>query len=211
MYIEDNEIETRITNKWYKVSVVNCDNSYYTEDFFGTWLEFRYSSRNMRDFKTKAVQDIDERVFDFIFWLNPTDEYDDDEYYKSQAEELKEKYYIYPVSVFEHSLFSFRLWVINEKYWIDGVILLEKENFDKNRATDEKKIDEFLRKDYTNFFNGRMYKIEIFEPHKWEDGKGNEMTTRDYVDGLGGIFEEDLNEDYKQNFEETYWTIETPF
>jgi hypothetical protein len=203
---------TTYTDKWYKITVWYCDNSYYTEDFFGEWMEFRYSNRDMKGAITNKVKDIPEEVFEIIFWIYDFDrEYDGDgqqAYYKHLAEELQEKYYIYPINVYEHSNFAFRLWTIDKKYWIDGVLLLEKSMFSEEYAKDEKKIDEFLHNDYTDYFNWRIYKIDIFKPHKWTDQEWNEMETYDYIDGMWGFFRDNLDSEYADYFEDTYWKSE---
>ena len=130
-------------------------------------------------------------------------------YYKQRAEELQEKYYIYPINVYEHSAFAFSLWTIDKKYWIDGVLLLEKAIYEwGDFATDENKINEFLYNDYSNYFNWRIYKINIFKPHKRTDEEWNELETYDYVDGMWGFFRDYLDSEYADYFEDQYWKLQ---
>ena len=208
----DEILKTVYTDKWYKICIRNSDFSYYQDDdFFGEWVEFRYSG-SLNYATTKPMKNYSEEVFQIIFWTAELDLENDpcgyQAYNLEQAKELQEKYYIYPINYGEHSNFAFWLWSTSD---FEGAILLDKSIFNETRATDESKVNEFLRKDYTERFNWRISTIDIFKPHKRTDQDGDEMTTLDYVDGYGGIFYDNLNSEYADAFEGLYWKLETDF
>ena len=96
-----------------------------------------------------------------------------DEYFK-ELDGYKKKYEVVGLSIGEHSQFS--IW-----YGDDGVMLVEKD------ATPE--FIHELVKELENWFNWRIYRVDIYEPEKFTSEENwRKLTCWNYVDGQGGYF-----------------------
>lgn len=96
-----------------------------------------------------------------------------DEYFK-ELDEYKKKYEVVGLSIGEHSQFS--IW-----YGDDGVMLVEKN-------TSPELIHELV-KELENWFNGRIYRVDVYEPQKFtSEDTEDKLIYWNYVDGQGGYF-----------------------
>lgn len=198
----------KLTNKWYKISIDVCtDNSIYTTfDIFWEWMLFRFGG-------TVSFATSEELKYISDYAMENALGFDDLKYFdkeerkelKEQAKDIKKKYWIYPISTYEHGNFAFRLSYWNMLRWGDGVLFLDKNIFTKKWTN--KQVDEFLRWNFTDFFNGWMYNVTIEKPHVYKDDDWNEITLWDYVDSICGVFIENLDDTYKEYFGE-FWTYE---
>lgn len=202
-------IKTIKTDKGYNVSVSYCDNSIYQNyDIFWEWYNFRF--RGMERANSEEMKWISEEIITKALGFEDLYEYEDYELEEIEnwAKNLKEKYWIYPISTYEHSNYAFHLLYWDKLRGNDGVLLIDKKLYNE---WDNKDVDEFLRWDFTDFFNGWMYDISILKPHKYADNEGNEITMWDYEEGITGVFWDEIEDTYNQIFWDVYGKLETSF
>lgn len=210
----NNTINSVLTEKWLEVVLTYTeDNSVYENyEIFWEGMYFRFLWRDFEYACSKDMKgEINEDIVDMIFWNYVFDEeYDGDwmqEYNREKAENLKKNYYIYPINTYEHSSFAFSLWDWKNLRGKDWILLLDKKIFNE-RTNDE--VNHFLRGNFTDFFNGRLYSISVFKPHIYTDDAWESITQRDYLDGISDVFWDDIEETYNQYFENEYWKLQKP-
>lgn len=203
-------IKTIKTDKWYNVKISYCMDNFIYQNYEIFWDGINFRFRGMDWATSEKLKGISEEIITRALWFDDLYEYDpeEEEEIEKEAKNLKDKYWIYPISTFEHSNYAFHLLYWDKLRGNDGVILLDKE-ICSDRGNEE--TDKFLRWNFTDFFNGRMYNITIEKPHKYRDDEGEEITMRDYVDGITAVFWDDINETYNEYFCKDYGKLETSF
>ena len=114
----DNTIQNFFTDKWYQVKLQYMDRETDFHDFLYEYTHFYFwddRAKHITDVKDGRENDkqysfSQESLWIALWILKPEDITDDEEdqaMYKHYADDILEKYRVFPVWIYEHSLFKF--------------------------------------------------------------------------------------------------------
>lgn len=203
-------LDSYITNKGYKVSIGYCDYEYAVRDFIDDCVHFHFTDR---DCEWVNDLDINRDVIELLLTGELPYLWDDDkEYIEELAEETKQKYWIYPINIYEHSWYAFSIGYrhgFDDRFW--WALLIDKEKRREYGMTDDEPTNEYLDEQMdilTKIRNGRVYDVSVYQEDIYRNDKWNELTQREYIDGISGILDDNLKKAYNDEFWETYGIIE---
>lgn len=208
MYIEE-PIEMRETSKGYRIQLCYSSHTYEIYELLEEYVNFCFIDRDIKHLNTINYWEDELYV---ALWNDAKNLGYDEEDIKTledEAKSIKDKYWIFPINIFEHSDYNFTIWY---RHWRDDrfwwVLLIDKEKRKEYRI-EEEPTDEDLKnimKTFTALYNWWVYEINILEKDIYTNKAGNVLEQREYVDWISWIID-NREEEYEDNFSEKYWEI----
>ena len=208
MYIEE-PIETRDTSKGYKVQLCYSSHVYEIHDLLEEYVNFCFIDRDIKHVNTVNYWEDELYVALGNDAKNLWYDEEDIETLEEQAKSINDKYWIFPINIYEHSEYHFSIWY---RHWRDDrfwwVLLIDKEKRKEYRIEKEP-TDEDLKnimKTFTALYNWRVYEINILQKDIYTNKKWDELIQREYVDWIDWIID-NREEEYESNYSKEYWEL----
>ena len=208
MYIEE-PIETRDTSKGYKIQLCYSSRVYEIHELLEEYIDFCFIDRDIKHVNT--INYWEDELYIALGNDAKNLGYDDEdiETLEEQAKNINNKYWIFPINIYEHSDYHFSIWY---RYWRDDrfwwVLLIDKEKRKEYRIEEEPTWDdlEYIMKTFNALYNWWIYDINILQKDIYKNDKGEELIQRDYVDWISWIID-NREEEYEANYSKEYWEL----
>lgn len=208
MYINE-PIETRETSKGYRIQLCYSSRVYEIHDLLEEYVNFCFIDRDIKHVNT--INYWEDELYIALGNDAKNLGYDDEdiETLEEQAKSINDKYWVFPINIYEHSDYNFTIWY---RHWRDDrfwwVLLIDKEKR-KEYRTEEEPTDEDLKnimKTFTALYNWRVYEINILQKDIYTNKKWDVLEQRDYVDWISWIID-NREEEYEANYSKEYWEL----
>ena len=208
MYIED-PIEMRETSKGYRIQLCYSSHTYEIYDLLEEYVNFCFIDRDIKHVNTINYWEDELYVALGNDAKNLGYDEEDTKTLEEEAKSINDKYWIFPINIFEHSDYNFTIWY---RHWRDDrfwwALLIDKEKRKEYRIEQEP-TDEDLKnimKTFTALYNWRVYEINILQKDIYTNKKWDELEQREYVDWISWIID-NREEEYEDNYSKEYWEI----
>lgn len=208
MYIEE-PIETRDTSKGYKIQLCYSSHVYEIHELLEEYVNFCFIDRDIKHVNT--INYWEDELYIALgndaknLWYDE----EDIKTLEEQAKSINDKYWIFPINIYEHTDYNFSIWY---RHWRDDrfwwVLLIDKEKRKEYRIEEEPTEEDLknIMKTFTALYNWWVYEINILEKDIYTNKKGNVLEQREYVDWISWIIDS-REEEYEDNYSEKYWEI----
>lgn len=208
MYIEE-PIETFTTSKGFKIQLQYSYHVYEIHDMLEEYVNFCFIDRDIKHVNT--VNYWEDELY-IALWNDAKNlwyDEEDTETLEEQAKNIKDKYWIYPINIYEHSWYAFSIWY--KSWWDDRFwwcLLLDKEKRKEYRTEEEPTNEDlkYIMNTFDALYNWWIYEINILQKDIYTNNRWDELIQREYVDWISGIID-NRKEEYADYFEKEYWKL----
>lgn len=208
MYIEE-PIETLKTSKGFKIDLQYSYHNYNIHDMLEEYVNFCFIDRDIKHVNTLNYWEDELYIALWNDAKNLWYDTEDTETLEAEAKAINDKYWIYPIDIYEHSSYNFSIWYKHgwdNRFW--WVLLIDKEKWEEYRTEEEPKNEDlnYIMKTFTAMYNWWIYEINILEKDIYTNKDGRELIQREYIDWISWIID-NRKEEYADYFEKEYWKL----
>lgn len=208
MYIEE-PIETFKTSKGFKIDLQYSYHQYEIHDMLEEYVHFCFIDRDIKHINTQNYWEDELYIALWNDAKNLWYDAEDTETLEAEAKIINDKYWIYPIDIYEHSSYNFSIWYKHgwdNRFW--WVLLIDKEKWREYRTEEEPKNEDlnYIMKTFTALYNWWIYEISILEKDIYTNKNWRELMQREYIDWISWIID-NRKDEYRDYFEKEYWEL----